>query len=287
MLGESLSSLRQQMLERTENPFFGSFIISWLLWNYQAVLVLFSDMNVIGKLNFIDSALYPTTWDILIRGLGLPLLTAALYIFVYPFPSRWIFRYWKQQQIKNRDAKNEIEKNVLLTIEESLTLTERVISAEKKLKEIRAEHDKEKSELEEIVRELHERNLILEASLPSQDAVDDDNTNRYKAPVAAKISNFKILRDKDGQYRSILTAYGNTLLTSEGFPDEISAVDSVEEIKAALQFESNFKKMKTMTGGHYFTLTGKIRNIIGTSPSYESESELDRAISLVKRLAVI
>jgi hypothetical protein len=56
---------------------------------------------------------------IVFRGIVLPMVSAVIFLLIYPHPSRWLFAYWHHQQKKLKETKNEIDASTLLTREES------------------------------------------------------------------------------------------------------------------------------------------------------------------------
>lgn len=197
MFEDIASSLRQQIRERATSPFMGAFVISWLLWNYRTVLVLASGAELADKLHLLDTLLYPSELVIVSKGVFAPMVSALLYIFGYPYPSRWIYKYWKSQQIKNISLRNELEKQELLTAEQSGKIIERAIKAEASLRNIAVKHDEEVSRLENII---NEQSIRLSSSevkdkpdsdpKPKLDADRFDGTREAVLKLLAKNNDF-------------------------------------------------------------------------------------------------
>lgn len=75
---EILSSLKKTSTERISNPFYGVFIVTWLVYNWEGVaIMLFSDMKMQERVRFINSA-YPFMYI-------LPFCTAVFLTFVLPW----------------------------------------------------------------------------------------------------------------------------------------------------------------------------------------------------------
>lgn len=113
-------SIRQQVGDRVTSPIFGSFFISWLLWNYRLLFVLFSDLSAEERFHYIDQTLYPNWPIILGRGLLLPAVMCGLYILLYNDLSRIILTHWHARENKLRAATLDAKKRQPLTIEETL-----------------------------------------------------------------------------------------------------------------------------------------------------------------------
>jgi len=151
MLDDLWKSVKASLYDRTASPLFGAVAISWVFWNYRLLVLLFADMPVSEKFNFIDSVLYPEGWTKLVwLGVG-PSVTALLFLLAYPFPARWIYGYWHNQQKALKAVRQAIEDDTPLTREESRQLRRRLV-------ELRAEYD---SQLQQTNAESDELRSIL------------------------------------------------------------------------------------------------------------------------------
>lgn len=75
---EIFASLKKTSTERISNPFYGVFILTWLVYNWEGVaIMLFSDMKMQERVRFINSA-YPFMYI-------LPFCTAVFLTFVLPW----------------------------------------------------------------------------------------------------------------------------------------------------------------------------------------------------------
>ena len=110
--------LRLQFHERLSSPLIGSFVISWLIWNYRLLAVLFSSKTVEERFAFMDTVLYPTsgvTWWYKLFG---PLLCALAYIFIYPYPAKWVNGFWLRRERERKQQRDEIDGATRLTKDE-------------------------------------------------------------------------------------------------------------------------------------------------------------------------
>ncbi len=71
----------------------GSFLISWPLWNWKFVIALLSRNTVTETIRLVETVIYPHWWSFPLWGIALPLATAAIYIFGYPFPARIAYNF--------------------------------------------------------------------------------------------------------------------------------------------------------------------------------------------------
>lgn len=117
-----VKSLKAALYDRTSSPLFGSFVLSWLVWNHRFIFLMLDGMSVLEKFAYVDQILYPNFWWSILQLFIGPLITGVLFIYVYPGPAQIIFRHWKNQQKKLNDIKVSIDNEKLLTREESKRL---------------------------------------------------------------------------------------------------------------------------------------------------------------------
>lgn len=105
-LGEGVKA---EFLSRLRSPLVGAFVISWLLWNHRVLFVLFSDMKVGKKFDFIDMDLFASSADFWLSNTLWPLLSAAGYIFIVPIATRWVHRWnlWRRRLLHEDDLRSE------------------------------------------------------------------------------------------------------------------------------------------------------------------------------------
>lgn len=119
MFEEVSNSIKAYLYERAVSPLMGGFIISWCIWNYKLILLVISETPILEKFSIINDKLYSTWFEIIIYGLALPLTTTAIYIFLYPYPAEYVFRFTQKRQRRLSNIKREIEGSTLLSIDEA------------------------------------------------------------------------------------------------------------------------------------------------------------------------
>ena len=121
MLESLTNEIKAQLYDRARSPLTGSFAISWVAWNFKPLVVLFSDETLSSKFN-IWGTYYSSSTDSILFGFAYPLLSASLYILLYPYPARWAYRYWHTQHKELKKAQQLIEDETPLTQEEARAL---------------------------------------------------------------------------------------------------------------------------------------------------------------------
>lgn len=128
MFNELKKSVSNVFQERFSSPFWGSLIISWLIWNWKIVyLTIFIDQDKIEgtKIDYIIE-----NFSSIHSIITFPLVSVILLLTIIPFFSNgafWLslrFQKWRTEQ------KNIIERKQLLTFEQSLQLREEIINQE-------------------------------------------------------------------------------------------------------------------------------------------------------------
>ena len=136
MLDEITKSIKATLYERATSPLFGAFIASWAVWNYKTIFVLLSAMPTHEKFDYIETFIYANEWSCLLNGFLYPFITALLFLFAYPYPALYVYKFWHEKQIALKEAKQKIEDETPLTIEESRNIRRELFRLE-------SEHDKE------------------------------------------------------------------------------------------------------------------------------------------------
>jgi hypothetical protein len=144
MIDDIVKSVKASLYDRTASPLFGAVALSWLAWNHRMFFVLFSGMKMADKFSYIDTILYGDLHTrIVLLAVG-PLITAAVALFVYPYPARWVFRFWRNRQRELKQIRQQIEDATPLTVEESKQIRRQVI-------EIQLDYEKQLSQRAEEI----------------------------------------------------------------------------------------------------------------------------------------
>ncbi len=167
-------SINSILYERATSPFYGTLIISELLWNWKIIYVtLFvpEDVIKINKIDFIISN-YSDYRYLMIY----PILSTIILLTIVPFFSNgayWLslkFNKWKN------DQKNRIEKKQLLSIEQSIELRELVSEQEARFEQLLGNKNSEIEQLKAIIEKNKEiiNNTIPKNIENKEQYVDDD-----------------------------------------------------------------------------------------------------------------
>lgn len=193
MFDETKKSVESILSQRLTSPFYGTLIISWLIWNWKIIYLTFfvSENNITG--NKIDYILENCndTWHLVYY----PLISTAAILLLLPFVtngSYWldlIFNKWRVNK------KNFVESKQLLTIEDSINLRELLLTSEKRFDTLLADKNKEIEQLKGIIESSQTRNN----NIPDiGDRTSNDDTQNLVKQITEneKLKNaFKIIED--------------------------------------------------------------------------------------------
>ncbi len=157
MWNDLLKTIKAQLYERAVSPLSSIFVLSWCLWNYRFLTVLFSSLSVTEKFSFIESQIFPDWPVYALRGFLYPLSTTILIIFLYPYPAKYVYEFWRKRQKELKEIRQKIEDETPLTIEESRQIRKQVYSLIEEHDEELRKKDAEISKLKETVENLNKK----------------------------------------------------------------------------------------------------------------------------------
>jgi len=108
-------SVRSYLYEKSSSPLAGSLVVSWLAWNWEFVMVIFSAELVREKFRIISHELYISSWDIWVVASFGPIGTAAIYLFLFPYPAYWAFAFTRWRQVKLNKKRQDLEEEELIS----------------------------------------------------------------------------------------------------------------------------------------------------------------------------
>ncbi len=110
---------------RVRDPFWGTFLVSWILSNWKFFLFLFypMDWDLESRLNHISSELYAPWYGWGAAKLVLfPLAASLVYLLVLPKGVNWIDRQYQSSLIDRRNARVQLQGKLLITTEDKQAL---------------------------------------------------------------------------------------------------------------------------------------------------------------------
>ncbi|HUW50573.1 MAG TPA: hypothetical protein VMV75_06125 [Sulfuricella sp.] len=182
MFEDVLKTVQSQINERLSSPLMGSFVISWCFWNYKFLVILFSAASVTNTFLLVNSIAFPDTTSVVLNGVIYPLLTAALYIFVYPYPAKYVYKFTRKKQKEILEIKRRIEDETPLTLEESRKIRSDLFKVELEYSQELEQKDKE---IERLKSEIASTRSVLPTETAPSNSV---------SPVSITPSQLSLLR---------------------------------------------------------------------------------------------
>lgn len=189
MLDEIIRSARTSLGERLSSPLAGSFVTAWCLWNYKFLVILFSAASVTRTFELIDSVVFPDLLSSLLQGFVFPAFTAAAYIFIYPYPAKYVFEFTRKRQKDINDVRRRIANETPLTIEESRKIRAAFERLENNSKE---EVDRKNLEIERL------KDVVLALQHPPEKPTESNSPATSPSIPDSQIQLLRYLEQKDG-----------------------------------------------------------------------------------------
>jgi len=183
-MDDIFKSLKAYLYERAVSPLFGAIIISWLIWNFRVVLLLFSDLNVLTKLGLIETyfeSVHPVLdyynyygfpfcnhgEGYIFNSIVAPLYIALIYIFLFPLISIPVYRFSLWTDSVMISLKKKMDGKKILTVEESTKVYEKLALAEDKYNDDIDTANKKIQALADKLKELEPESDLLKTSSSS------------------------------------------------------------------------------------------------------------------------
>lgn len=245
-------SINSILNERLSSPFYGTLILSWLVWNWKIIYLTFfvSESKIEGnKIDFILS-----NYSELNHLVYFPILSTAVLLTLIPFISNgayWLnlkFNMWKS------DKKNEIEKKQLLTLEQSIQLRELIADQEKRFENILSDKNLEIQQLKSQIEGFSKQTDVTTLATKSE---SEGSLTRIQNLASKIVENEKLTKAFETINYYIQGGYTG-LIDSEGMTTEILSF-----------FESNDIVENKGKGMYGLTETGKKVNRALTNSKFE------------------
>jgi len=221
---EFFSSVKAYLFDRMSSPFVGAYFFSWLAFNIKLVMVLFSGLDTYDKLDFID---WYFRFDLLVycHIWVYPLVASLLYVFVLPYPSRFVLSYTLKQNYKNLLIRQKIENETPLT---------KVLAAQlrKELKELRDAAGNKDGEIDNLRQELRAANEKGEALLEAKGQIESllEKERVTQGLINELSENIKNLTPKANGYEESQRALRDANREIKSYEERYGGADYLDKI---------------------------------------------------------
>lgn len=250
-------SVKAQLYERVSSPLFGSFVLAWGCWNYRFILVLIGSGEPEKKLAYIDTHIFRDYYDVILRGMSLPFVSAIVFIYLYPLVSKSLYRYWQGKQKELKEIQQKIEDDTPITQEEArqlrYELRQKAVEHDKAMKE----RESQIAELTQLVREKDEQLNGLSSRFmrgspayqpQSEPELDESKLKMLEALASQSLAGIS--------YEALLKDFGPDIVKTE------ADIDQLQNDQYASEFsERGERKMRiTSQGRKRFLIEREKRN---------------------------
>lgn len=171
-LEDLYGSARELVTDRFSSPFIFSFIASWLIFNYQALIIIFTEASekfpISSKLSLIHQNLVNSSFSvpalensILLNAFIWPLLAAFFYTFIYPFADYYITKFTLVRKVNIRNARTAAEGKIIYSQKDVQKIYQQHLRVEKDLA-IRLERSETtENQLRAQVNDLEEKIILF------------------------------------------------------------------------------------------------------------------------------
>lgn len=149
-LGKTLNTFVE---ERLLSPLLATFVVSWSIWNYKFLVILFSLHSVPTTFKLIETVAFPNWQTKLLWGFAYPMLTTVAYLYIYPWFAAIALDQWKRSQLKLTKIRRKYDDETPVSQEEARELRAAKYAAEEQLEKARLEIGKLRSDLLEARRQ--------------------------------------------------------------------------------------------------------------------------------------
>jgi hypothetical protein len=120
MIKEITNSFKAALYQRVSSPLYGTFIFSWLLYNWFVVLPLIFGSKVFDeRINDFKSGMATSSDGFLYSTVLIPMIITAIILFLQPILQRFLFIYTEWNKSEGLKKRDQFSSETLLTLEQS------------------------------------------------------------------------------------------------------------------------------------------------------------------------
>jgi len=120
MIKEVTNSFKAALYQRVSSPLYGTYIFSWMLYNWKSLLpLLLGSKNIDERLRIFTASLNDTDGSFNYFTIIVPILMAALILLLQPVLQRFIFIYSEWNKSAGLKKRDEYNRETMLTLEQS------------------------------------------------------------------------------------------------------------------------------------------------------------------------
>ena len=254
---ELLKSFLKTTEERIKNPFIGSFITSWILFNWKPILYLiFSSKDIEQKILYIETT-FTIIWCLLI----FPLLSAIFYVLILPYLNLlfdWLLRY------------SSLKKNIsLIDKQKQIIQNQKELAIEEiKLEEAKTEFRERKTH-NKLLEELQLKNTIneelLELEKNTNQKIIEELKRELKKREDMTLSELKNSEKRYNQSRLEMNALNDKLFEKDNELQKFKSMLNNENYSknrgSIISFENDIELIESFEGNKIIYSDNKTKRI--------------------------
>ena len=162
---------------RVKDTFTSTFFVSWVLWNWKAVLYIVYPMNLdkwdlTARIDFIEGDIYDTVgkaWRMLAWG---PLISALFFLLVLPLATNLVDKVYQKYLVTRRKNQIKAQSDLMFTTDEVNAITEENRTMRLELDQLRSQNSVQGMDLYRIRQDdqqLKHENGILRKHIGPED----------------------------------------------------------------------------------------------------------------------
>lgn len=233
MFDDLIKTVKAQLYDRLTSPLLGCFLLSWVIWNYKFIFTLFSEMKTEDKFKFIENYIYVGHYSHFIYGLLLPFITTLFFIFIYPYPAKFAYAFFRKRQVELKEIQQKIDDETPLTRDEA--------------RKIRSDAVKMSIEFEQEIEKLREENLSLRSIIKKINDNPEMNAKSTPETQSSRIVSREAKTTSDDEANDNYEPFFDTTSNISG--NSRLLITGPEHIKASLENHINSDKK---FNGHTF-----------------------------------
>lgn len=140
------SNIKLGILERVNSPLTFALLAAWSIINFEVFVIIFTEGTADYKLHLIATNVFPSWKEAVIHGAILPIISAIIYVFIYPYLSAYALK----ESIKSQNKFKEIKDGKLLSEKESKVIL-------RKIDDIKAEYEEKLSNKDNTIDRLRKQ----------------------------------------------------------------------------------------------------------------------------------
>jgi len=214
-MNEIQKSIKATLYDRVTSPLIGSFIISWIIINWQLLYItIWENSSSLGKskISYIEYYILNSTYHFYFKLWLIPAISTGLIIWLLPHLSELAFKLKEQSKARKLNIKLTEEEKVPLSINESIKLRNQIRDLQKEFEE----SNSEKSEKYSILKiKSNEQISLLSNNKETIESLEKQASNLYSDKKSSKEYSNKLETIVENNRKSITENFNNQKKTHQ------------------------------------------------------------------------